>query len=645
MVSDRSHARGFRFGVFELDLTAAELRRDGLLVRLRGKPFDILSYLLERPGELVTRDELRQRLWLSDTFVDFDHGLNAAVNRLRETLGDSAENPRFIQTVPRRGYRFIAPVERLARGEKPAAAPATPLAVESAPPQVAERRDGFGGDRLAWLRSGLLGVGGVLLVALLAAVAWMTWFRAPASPPSDERVMLAVLPFANLSGDTDQDFFSEGMTDELIAQLGALRPEALGIIARTTVAHYLPGKQTIGEIGRELGVQYVLEGSVRRSGPRVRINAQLVAVATQTQLWTETYDHDLQDILLTQRDVAERVAESLARSVLRGRTVPRLPSAAAYEAYLRGRYFRQQATEVSLGRAIEHFEEAIELDPTYAAAYAGLADVYHVLGGPGWEFGAARDLLPRAAAAAARAIELDPNLPDGYAVRGMSRLWLDWNATSSEEDQRRAISLNPSFAQAHQYLSTALIVQGRVDDAIAAARRAAELDPLSPAAGTTLGYRLYYARRYGEALAQFSRTLEIASEFASAHLGQAQALRELRRDREALAAFERAGQFSGGRTYIRAHLAHAYAMAGRREEAREIQRQLVDLQRARYVSPYDLSLVAAGMGDQDAMLVELSRAFADRSGWMVFVAIEREFAPHLVWPPLTTLLERVRPDG
>jgi TolB-like protein/DNA-binding winged helix-turn-helix (wHTH) protein/tetratricopeptide (TPR) repeat protein len=612
-------ARGYRFGVFEVDLSSVALRRDGVPVRLRGKPFDILIALIERKGELVTREELRQRLWAADTFVDFDHGMNAAINRVRDALGDTADNPRFIQTIPRRGYRFIAPVEPIIPAPVTVAPVAEPPVLASAPsaePRVANR------GRLVWVAFWLL---------FVAAGAWI-WSvasggnRPPASPA---RKMIAVLTFENLSGDPEQDYFSQGITEELIGQLGALNPDALGVIARTTSAKYRSGEHTISDIGTALDVQYVLVGSVRRSGDRVRITAQLIEVQHQTQLWSDSYDHEVGDVLLTQRDVAMQVAQALTMSVLGAPTVPRMPSPAAYEAYLRGRFLRQQATQGSLKRAQEYFEEAIARDPSYAAAYAGVADVYHVLGGPGWEFGPARELLPRALEAAQRAIDLDPRAPDGYAVRGMSRLWLDWNPRAAEEDLRRAVALNPSFAQAHQYLSTVLTVQRRFDEAIAAGSRAAHLDPLSPISSTTLGYRYYYAHRYEEALREFARALELAPDFASAHIGQAQVYRAMGRHADALAAIERAVPFAGGRSYVLAHLSYAQAQAGRPADAQRTRATLEDEGRRTYVSPFHLALAAAGTGDRPGVVDHLRHAFEDRSGWMMFVPIEAEFAPYL----------------
>jgi TolB-like protein/DNA-binding winged helix-turn-helix (wHTH) protein/Tfp pilus assembly protein PilF len=623
---------GYRFGTFEVELASASLRREGLEVRLRGRPFDILLLLLEAPGEVVTRDQLKQRLWVEDTFVDFDHGLNAAMNRLRSALGDSAESPRYIQTLPRRGYRFLAPVHRVERPapeSKPAASPPQPsLSPHAEPVAVAsvalpgEARLASLPGRWRWVLAlavvGILGVAGVFAVR-----GW------PGSRISTGRPMLAVLPFANNSGDADQDYLSAGFTDELIAQLGALNPEKLGVIARTTVISYRGSGRSVADIGRELGIGYVLEGSLRRSGSRIRIAAQLIDVSTQTQLWAETYDREIGDVLLTERDVAMRVAESLAMSVLRTTVVPRLPSAAAYEAVLRGRYLRLQVTEASLARAREYFEQAIALDATLATAYAGLADVYHVLGAPGWEFDRPSILLARARDAADRAIALDPTLPDGYAVRGMVRLWLQWDPEAAGQDLAKALALNASFAQAHQYLSTVYTVQRRFDEAVEEARRSAALDPLSAVAGTTLGYRLYYAGRFDEAAREFTRALELGPEFASAWLGLAQTRREQGQAAGALEAITRAEQYAGGRDYIEAHLGYIQARTGDVAHARERLQALRARARTRYVSPYHLALVAAGLGDRELVKAEIEQAVADRSGWLLFVPLERELQPYL----------------
>jgi len=646
MAQDPAAPRGYRFGVFEVECPACALTRDGSPVRLRGKPFDILRYLLERPGELVTRDELRHLLWSADTFVDFDHGLNAAMNRLRDALGDTAENPRFIQTIPRRGYRFIAPVQRLmdpGRAEvlpdatsphgdaSPSVTVPAPAAPTMAAPSDAAVRFPPGvppapaGTRRLAITAALaaLVVLGLAATALVYTGSLRRWLGG--SRP--DRAMIAVLPFENLSGSADQDYFSDGFTDELIGQLGALNPDRLGVIARTTVARYRDGRQSVDEIGRALNVQYVLEGSIRRAGEQVRVTAQLIDVASQTQLWAESYDHDVRDVILTQRDVAMRVADSLTMSVLRVTPVRRMPSPEAYDATLRARALRQQATEASLARAREYFEQAIALDPGYAPAHAGLGDVYLVLAGPGWEFDRARTLAPLALASAARAIELDPKLPDGYAVRGLCRLWAH-DARGAEDDIRHAVALNPSDALAHRYLSTVLVVTGRPGEAVASARRAMQLDPLSPASGTTVAYRLYYAGRYEEALREFDRALEGSPDYASAWIGKAQTYRALGQADLARQAVREAGPRAGGRTYIKAYTAYSLALDGDTAAARAIRDELQAIARTRYVSPFEFALIAAGLGEADEVTRYLNELKADGSGWDVFVPIERELSPY-----------------
>jgi TolB-like protein/DNA-binding winged helix-turn-helix (wHTH) protein/tetratricopeptide (TPR) repeat protein len=638
----------FRFGTFELDARTGELRRRGLKVRLRGRPIEILLVLLERPGELVTRDELRGRLWSADTFVDFDHGLNSAMNKLREGLGDTADNPRFIETVPRRGYRFIAPVEaaepaRVAAADVPTnqrndadqatlAAPAPadatvpmPSKILPAPasaPRALSPPSTRRGVVLASIWVGLL----VALVTLTAVFLYRSANRAPAQAG---RVMLVVLPFDNLSGGAEQDFFSDGITDEMIAQLGALDPRRLGVIARTTALHYKRSGKNVMDIGRELHIDYLLEGSVRRDATRARITAQLVDVKSQTQLWSETYERDLKDVLMLQRDVAMRIAQSLAGGVLSPvlRQAPAAPAFAAYELVLRARAQRQLATEDGGWRCVAAFEEAIRIDPAYAPAHAGLSDCYRLLGAPGWEAGPPRDLLERARIAAERALALDPNLADGYAARGMVRFNLDWDLDAADRDLQRAIALNPSSSRAHQYRSAVLMTMGKFGEAVEAARRARDLDPMSATESTTLGVRLYYAGRHAEAIEQFQRTLQMHPNFSVAVWGLAQTYREQGRMDLALTEMRRAVELANGSTYMRAWLAHALASAGHRDEADLIRRDIEGMAADRYVPPFLMALMAAGSHDSALTIEWLQKTYDARSGWMPFVPVE----PELRW--------------
>ena len=646
----------YRFGLFEVDEGRGEIRKQGSRLRLRGRPFDILLILLERPGELVTREDLRSRLWPADTFVDFDHGVNTSVNRLREVLGDSAENPRFIETVPRKGYRFIAPVDVLTiRDPLPASPdPHTAVLPHSEPvpssvspaPEVEPNRPGsdpFGTTVVPKGKRWLIPIVAAA-ITVVALAGWLVVPRLITTPGTQMR--LAVLPFENLSGDPDQEFLSDGFTEELIAELGALEPDRLGVIARTTSMRYKGTTKDVGQIRTELGVDYVLEGSVRRADDRLRITAQLIEAKTQTHLWAESYDRHASDVIGIQTDVAMAIAKSLGSTLSgRGAITTHAPPAsfAAYEHTLRGRFFREQATEASARKAIEHFERAIATDPTYAPAYAGLGDSYRLLGAPGWEVEEPAGLLKKAKAAAERALALDPMSADAHAVMAMVHFTYEWDLAKSESEVKEAIRLNASSSRAHQYYSAVLTTLRRFDEAIAEARRAMELDPLSATAGTTLGVRLWYAGKLAEAEQEFLKTLEVNPSFAVAHWGLAQCYLAKGRTDDGLDELTKAVTFSDDSAYMRAHLGYAYARTGDRTRAEAIAKQLESEGPSRYVAPYHLALIAAGLGDTPRAARWLDRAFRDRSGWMTFLPVEPEFEKVRQAPEVQRLLSEVRP--
>jgi len=637
MQPDAASSGVYRFGLFEVDGRLGELRKHGRAIRLRGRPFDILLLLLARRGDLISRDELRQQLWPADTFVDFDHGLNSSINRLREALGDSAESPRYIETLPRRGYRFIAPIEFVAR-EDPSPKAAEPVAERPAPtpPQTERAPATVSGPS----RAVLVAAASALIAAIVVAALYLRIARSGSTPI---KMTLAVLPFENLSAEADQDFFTDGFTDEMIAELGKLDPDHLGVIARTTTRLYKNARKDIGQIHRELGVDYVLEGSIRRAGNRMRITAQLVQASDMTHLWAESYDRDVSDVLTIQSEVAMKIAHSLTLALHRPETEPGQgsTSSAAYDLYLRGRAFREQATEESTRKAIEYFQRSIATDPQYGRAYAGLADAYWLLGAPGWEVDKPMTLLERAQTSAERALAIDPRLAEAHAVLAMIRLSYRWDRAGSEQEIREAIRLNPSSAVAHQYYSATLTTMGKFDDAIREARLALELDPLSAPTSTTLGIRYWYAGRMAEATIQFTKTLDAHPEFAIAHWGLAETHLANGNNARALDELQRAVELSGNSAYMRAHLAYGLAKAGNRERAMNIRRELETESRERYQPPYHQALIALGLGDQDGMAQALTRAFADRSGWMVFLPVEPEFLPVRATPNFQALLSRV----
>ena len=441
--------------------------------------------------------------------------------------------------------------------------------------------------------------------------------------------MLIVLPLENRGGGPDDEFFSDGVTDEMIAQLGTLDPRRLGVIAHTTAMQYKASRKDVMQIGQELGVDYLLEGSVGRDAARVRITAQLLDVRSQTQLWAETYERDLNDVLMLQRDVAGRVAQSLGGGVLSPvvvRATRRSPNFSAYEWALKGRASRQRATEADVRHCIAMFEEATSLDAEYAGAHAGLSDCRRLLGGPDWEAEPPADLLEQARVAADSALELDPELPEGYAARGMVRFSLDWDLAGADRDLVRAITLNPSYARAHQYRSAVLTAMGRFDEAVASARHAWELDPLSATESTTLGVRLYYAGNYREAIQQFERTLAAHPDDPVAHWGLGETYRQMGRHADAVLALEAAVVRSKQSPCMRAWLAHALAASGRREDAEAIRRELTAQTGERFIAPFLFALMASGFGEKDPTLDWLEKVRASRSGWIPFLPVEPEFA-------------------
>ena len=389
MAVGASRNRRIRTGLFEIDLVCAELRKEGLRIPLQEQPFRVLSLLLERPGELVTREELQTRLWPADTYVGFDEGINTTIRKLRLAFGDSAENPRFIETLPRRGYRFIAPVSEMpgvleaasaevsAGNETGANAPAQSLTMRAvvSPPTQDEVQIG------PWARKLSVYAAVVLLLALAAGI-YLLRSHLSGKTIAPKRMMLAILPFQNLSNDPSQEYFSDGMTEETITDLGQLRLDQLGVIARTSAMTYKHTDKTVSQIGRELGVDYVLEGSVRRDGPRARVSAQLIRVSDQTHLWAQNYDRDLHDLLGIENELGKAIAEQVQANLSPKRQNVlarlRLVDPEAYDLYLKGRYYWNQRTPAGIKESIGYFQQATVKDASFALAYAGLADAYNI---------------------------------------------------------------------------------------------------------------------------------------------------------------------------------------------------------------------------------------------------------------------------
>jgi TolB-like protein/DNA-binding winged helix-turn-helix (wHTH) protein/Flp pilus assembly protein TadD len=601
--------RRLGFGVFEVDLRDGQLTRRGLRLRLQEQPFQVLAMLLEKPGEVVTREELRSRLWPS-TVVDFDHGLNKAISKIREVLGDSVEKPRFVETVARRGYRFLADVAVIdtADGQREPAPDAlasprdTPLAdltdagalPKRAVPPYAWRLFAFG-----------------LALVITASLSWVVYSRNQSSPMIRS---LAVLPLENLSGDASQDYFADGMTDELITNLGQIG--ALRVISRTSVMTYKGVRKPLAQIAAELNVEAVVEGSVLRSGEQVRITAQLIQVPADKHIWAQSYEGDVRDTLTVQNRVARAIAEQIRVTLNRQEQATleksKTVNPEAYEAYLKGRYFWNKRTGDGLRTAIEYFSRAIKTDPAYAEAYSGLADSYAVSGDLKYGVLSPQDAFPKARAAATKALALDDSLGEAHASLAFALDLYGWDWDAAETEYRQAIKLNPGYATAHQWYSWHLIMMGRNNDAMFELRKALHLDPLSLIISADIADALCVAGLYDEAVQQSKKTLEMDPNFAIGHYELGQAFAQKRMHNEAIAEFQRAIELSGHSGAFDSNLAYVYAVSGRKEEAMKIAK---DLEARHDQSPSvdaDIALIYVGLGDQDQAMIRLNKAYEAR---------------------------------
>ena len=600
-----------RFGVFEVDLRAGELRKQGVRLRLQEQPFQVLAMLLERPGETVTREELRNRLWTADTFVDFDHGVNKAVNRIREALGDSATSPRFVETVARRGYRFLADVTIVegAPVVRPESSPGDPLPVAHelvAPAALAPPSP----KRLPLWHLWAL-TGAALVLASIGVVMWLLQSRAP--QPTLIR-SLAVLPLENLSGDTSQEYFADGMTDELISTLGQI--SVLRVISRTSVMPYKRARKLLPQIARELNVDAVVEGTVLRSGGQVRITAQLIEARVDKHLWSETYDGDLRDTLVLQNKVARAIADQIRinlnaqeRTTL---THGKVVDPQAHDAYLKGRYFWNKRTGDDLEKAVEYFNQAIERDPNYARAYSGLADSYALLGD--WEYGvlASTEALPRAKAAAVRALQLDNTLGEAHTSLAFCLDGFDWDLKSADAEFRRGVALSPGYATAHHWYAWHLSLLGRNDEAIAEMKKAQNLDPVSLIINADLAELLLIAHFTDESIQQSRKTIELDMNFPLAHNQLGIAYLQRQQYDEAISELQKAVQLSGGSPASTANLARAFAASGKRNEALKLLGDLKKGSHASYSNAAEIAGVYAALGDNNQAMMWLEKGYEER---------------------------------
>ena len=605
-MKDFAHSRNVaRFGVFEVNLQSGETRKSGIQIKLQGQPYQILAMLLERPGEIVTQEEIRRRLWPADTFVEFEDSIHSAVKKLRQLLGDSADHPRYIETLPRVGYRFIAPLERGATAEAPAEpGPADSTLVARPSATVAPR------NRWTWLL-GLV----ALAVGLAITLSWVGKRRLPVGTGAKAIESLAVLPLDNLSHDPEQEYFSDGMTDALITQLS--KAGVLRITSQTSVMSYKGTHKSLPEIAKELNVDAIIEGSVMRAGNRVRIAVQLIQTRTDRHLWAETYDRDLGDVLRLQSEVAEAVARQIQMQVpperqARLRSAP-IVKPEAYEAYLKGRFYAAEVTGTgaALKRAQGYYEDSVRKDPGFALAYAGLADCFLDQGA--YRLVPPQDAYRQASAAIQKALQLDPALSEAHGSLGYLNWQFAWDWQAAEKEIRYAVELNPNSIEGNETLVWFLAWSGKRDEALAEVGKMRQLDPAYPFIPLQESGVYYHLRDYKSLVEAGEKSVAEYSNGWQSHYFLAVGYQGSGRVAQAIPEYQRAVELSEADTDTIAGLAHAYSATGRRNEAEKILRELQTRSKTEYVSPYMIGVIYAGLGNKDKAFEFLEKAYKEKS--------------------------------
>jgi TolB-like protein/DNA-binding winged helix-turn-helix (wHTH) protein/tetratricopeptide (TPR) repeat protein len=557
-----------RFGPFELDVRSRELRKGKTCVRLQEQPFEILRMMLERPGDVVTREELCSRLWPNGTFVDFEHSLNAAVKRLRAALGDEADNPRFVETLPRRGYRFIA-------------------TRDADPPMLA----------------------GAVSVPV-------------------HRVRLAVLPFAIVGDEPGQEYFADGLTEEMIAQLGQLCRGRIGIIARSSSMMFKQSGQRAKEIGQILSADYLLEGSVRQEGDRVRVTARLVETSGETHLWIETYERHLTDCLSVQADVAARIARSLTMELMpeeRPGAHATSKDAGAYQSYLKARFHWNKPGDEGVDEAIDYYQQSLASDPGFAAAYAGIARA-RILRAE-YYGDVPRRVLELARNSAKRALELEPSLSEAHLAMAEIRRTLEWDWRGAESSYSQAIVLNPSHEGAHRSFGVMLAALSRTDEAIRESERACELDPLCLVVNSSAAWVRFVAGDYEEAISRCLHTVAMSPRFSAARRVLGAAYLQSGREGDAIQSLQGAMAQAEKDPVLLAWLAHARAAVGDRDEARSLLAKLQRMSERRFVPSFHVALAHVGLDEKDQAFAALERATVECDPSLPNLVVDPRFEP------------------
>ena len=635
----------YKFGPFELRPRTRELFRAGIRLRMRPQVLQVLALLAERAGDRVTREELHALLWSGKDFGDFEQGLNNTVRELRGVLGDSATEPVYIETLPRLGYRLIVPVEARHGANEPdaatnsgpapaisASAPgALPLAEAGTDLQRLSRREN---ERIATssthkLRNALLGMAAVCALAAGTAIYW-SHLRSPTTQ-AGEHVMVAVLPFANLTGDASQEYFSDGLTEELISHLGHDASRDFGVIARTSVMHYKNSHSGMDEIADALHVQYALEGSVRRDAQNLRVSVELVDRHGRT-LWSREYDRSGADPLAIQSEIADAISGEIRttlgkRLAISDRKIPTAAPAVSvggYDFYLRGMYFLNKRNVEALKTAVSYFDQSIAKDPSYAPAYAGLSDCYALL--KGYSANASEEYATKAKDAAQEALRLDPNLAEAHTAMALILQNRDWEWDAAEKEFQKAIVLNPNYATAHHWYAEHLAYRGRFDEAFAEIETARRVDPLSLIIATDRGVMLYYARRYDESLTQFESVRAMDPSFGRATMAIFPAIQN-KANEESLKFLEQGYRSSGTSAWYWANSAYVNGRTGNQKKAAESIAKLKALNAEQELDPALFVVAYIGVGDNDRAVECLERALKQRSNLLTALKVDPIYDP------------------
>jgi len=629
--------RLYEFGPYRLDKQKGQLWRDGQTVSLTTKSLEILACLVENAGSVVSKDQLMETLW-PDSYVE-EGNLTQNVFLLRKALGETARDHNYVVTVPGRGYRFAAEVREIANGNGTSHAvaplePAPPPEIDVAIPEQPLRT-----SRRNWLWI----VAGFLVVASAAFAGYRSWQSH--RRPSHQRVVLAVLPFVNLTGDASQEYLSDGLTEEMIAQLGRLDPQRLGVIARTSVMGYKNGQLRLDQIGKELGADYVLEGSVRRDSQQVRITAQLIQLKDQTHVWARQYDRELNNLLVLQGAIAQEIAAEIQRTLgdrsamhwaHQASASPRTYE--AYDLYLKGRYFWNKRTQQGFEQAIGCFQQAVAKDPEFASAYAGLADSYVLMSA--YSLAPISDTMTKARTAAQRALQLDDSLAEAHTSLALIAQNYDWDWATAGREYQRAIQLDPNYPTAHHWYAEHLALEGHFEEAMPEIERARRLDPLSLIIATDQAAILYFSRQYDRAIERFRTVLDMEPNFPRAHM-LIYAYVEKGRFADALADAEVWGRYEDT-PWVLALRAYIYGRSGEMAKARQAVAKLQQTYgRQRQLDPTPMAVAELGLGNRDRALAWLHEAYLKHSSALTALKVDPTYDPLRGDPRFQELLKAI----